>query len=373
MKRLTETSIKALQPKASRYDVRDSEHKGLVLRVAPTGRKTWSLSYRNEQGRQQRYTLGVWPTVKLDTARNLAKRKLGAVAGGDDIAAERREIRQQTDVPTLNEFVAGAYGDYVKAHHKSSYKTLHRLQHVLPWGKHSLDKITPQLVENWCTRRINAGLAPTTVNLDVAVLKSCLTKAVEWRLIAVHPLAHLKKLKAPDDKRVRYLSPAEEKRLRKALRVKATPDFMSVLVLLALNTGLRRGELLSLDWSVINLKSKLLTVTARTAKSSKVRYVDLNSEAVQVLKDWKKATSAEGPVFNLKSFKESWYTLRALAELEDFRFHDLRHSFASKLVQHGIDLNTVRQLLGHSDLKMTLRYAHLAPKNTASAVEVLCA
>lgn len=372
MAKLTENTIRALQPKASRYDVRDSEHKGLVLRIAPTGRKSWSLSYRNAQGKQQRFTLGAWPTVKLDKARNLATQKLGAVAGGTDIAAERREVRQREEAPTLKEFVEGAYGDYVKAHHKSHKSTMGRLESTFPWGNRRLDLITPKLVEGWRTRRINAGTEPSTVNRDVDALKPCLNKAVEWGLLKVSPLASLKALKAPDDARMRYLSTAEEKRLRQALETLGTPDYLKVAVLVSINTGLRRGELLGLDWSAVNLETRLLTVTARTAKSSKVRHIPLNSEVLQVLTDWQKKGEGTGPVFGLGDIKKSWCTLRDLAELQDFRWHDLRHSFASKLVQNGVDLNVVRELLGHADIRMTLRYAHLAPEHKASAVEVLC-
>jgi hypothetical protein len=88
--RLTEITIKALTLKASRYDVRDDQNVGLVLRVAPTGRKTWPLSYRNSTGQQQRYTIGTWPNVKLARARQLAVEKLSAVASGRDIQAHDR-------------------------------------------------------------------------------------------------------------------------------------------------------------------------------------------------------------------------------------------------------------------------------------------
>ena len=145
--RLTETTVKALTPKDTRYDIRDDVITGLVLRVAPTGRKTWCLSYRNPQGRQQRYTLGTWPGVKLDRARTLAKVELGKVAGGDDIQAEKKQERAKRTMPTLKQFVAGEYGDWIKEHHKGRLKTFHRLQSIIPWQDRPLDRITTKMVE----------------------------------------------------------------------------------------------------------------------------------------------------------------------------------------------------------------------------------
>ncbi len=154
-------------------------------------------------------------------------------------------------------------------------------------------------------------------------------------------------------------------------------DHLAPLVLLAINTGLRRGELLGLTWEAVNLDAQLLTVAAGTAKSRKARHIPLNAEALAVLKAWKKQGKGAGLVFpapeggQMGHINTSWERLVAAAELVDFRFHDLRHDFASKLVMAGVDLNTVRELLGHADLKMTLRYAHLAPARLAAAVEKL--
>jgi len=97
----------------------------------------------------------------------------------------------------------------------------------------------------------------------------------------------------------------------------------------------------------------------------------VNSQAVAVLKKHKKQHDGRGELFAVQSVKSSWATLMKGAKIHDFRFHDLRHTFASKLVMGGVDLNTVRELLGHSDIKMTLRYAHLAPEHKAAAVESL--
>jgi integrase len=371
--RLTEITIKAFPPKASRYDVRDDEQTGLILRVAPTGRKTWSLSYRNEQGKQQRYTLGTWPTIKLKAARNLATKKLGKVADGSDIQQEKKQERSKAECPTIKVFCGegGEYANWVNAHHKDGYKTLYRLNEVLPWGNKRLDQIDVPMVERWQVKRIKDGRSPWTVRRDIATLTSMLRKAVGWGYLDAYPLANLKQPKASDNTIVRYLDVDEEKRLLSELMAARTPDYLRAVVLLAMNTGLRKGEVLGLDWSNIDLDAKRLTVTAASAKTSKVRHIPLNQKALTALQEWQEVSGSIGPVFAMGNVRKSWNALLDRARITNFRFHDLRHNFASKLVMAGIDLNTVRELLGHTDIKMTLRYAHLAPEHAAAAVEVL--
>jgi integrase len=146
-------------------------------------------------------------------------------------------------------------------------------------------------------------------------------------------------------------------------------DHLTPAVLLSMITGLRRGELLGLLWSDIDLLEKMLTVRGASAKSGNTRYVPLNDDAVSVLKDWREDSVKTDRVFHVAtSFKTAWAALLADAKITRFRWHDLRHHFASRLVQAGVPLNTVRELLGHGSFAMTLRYAHLAPNQTRDAV-----
>ena len=139
-----------------------------------------------------------------------------------------------------------------------------------------------------------------------------------------------------------------------------------------MNTGLRRGELLSLSWTDIDLQEKLLTVRGAFAKSGDTRYVPLNDEVQSLLKNWQKDSIKTERVFPVTtSFKTSWAALLERAKVTRFRWHDLRHHFASRLVQAAVPLNTVRELLGHGSLTITLRYAHLAPNQTRDAVAKL--
>src|SRR5690606_28662006 len=141
-------------------------------------------------------------------------------------------------------------------------------------------------------------------------------------------------------------------------------DHLAPLVLVAMNTGLRRGELFGLSWADVNLPGKLLTVSAGNAKSRKARHVPLNAEAADVLTRWKRQGGKSWLVFpgacggRMTSNHKSWVALVADAELAGFRFHDCRHHFASRLVLAGVDLNTVRELQGRADIAMTVRYAH---------------
>jgi integrase len=159
-------------------------------------------------------------------------------------------------------------------------------------------------------------------------------------------------------------------------------DYLRPMVLVAKNTGLRRGELLKLRWRHVNLMDTrpTLTVEGRTAKTLQTRHIPLNRSALRVLRDWKKQTHpvdadwfvfGASPEIGQLRVDKAWKTVTKLAGLDDFRFHDLRHDFASKLVQKGAPLNTVRELLGHASLEMTMAYAHLSPDGLATAVELV--
>jgi integrase len=229
---------------------------------------------------------------------------------------------------------------------------------------------------------------------------------VLWGLIKEHPLEKLKLLKSDRSGKIRYLTSEEEISLREAAikreeRIKTGresgnewrkersntllpdlchltfTDHLRPMILLSINTGMRRGELFSLKWENVNLEQALLTIEGSYAKSGKTRHIPLNTEALHALKAWRKQTNTIDLVFPSKdgkrfdTVKKGWASILELAEIKNFRWHDMRHHFASKLVMAGVDLNTVRELLGHSEMTMTLRYAHLAPEHKASAVEKL--
>jgi len=151
------------------------------------------------------------------------------------------------------------------------------------------------------------------------------------------------------------------------------------MVVASLNTGLRRGELFSLTWDNVAVASRVLTITGATSKSGQTRHMPLNDAAFEALAAWRNQTAGHGLVFpsadgrRFDNCNKSWRGLLRDAEIAGFRWHDMRHEFASKLVMAGVPLNTVRELLGHADLSTTLRYAHLAPDHTAEAVQRLCA
>jgi len=242
-------------------------------------------------------------------------------------------------------------------------------------------------------------------------LKSVLNKAIAWGFLETHPLKTLKQCKVDNRGAFRYLNEKEEKALRTALDereeelrkerdkgnewrairdYKPMPNLRSIvyadrmkpMILLSIHTGLRRGEVFNLRWQDIDFEKELLTVQGETAKSGTTRHVPLNIEVLRVLKAWHKQSEAtpKGYVFpsidgvsRLNNVTKSWKAILKKSQIEGFRWHDLRHHFASKLVMAGVDLNTVRELLGHSDYKMTLRYAHLAPEHKALAVSKLVA
>lgn len=385
---LSKRVIEAAKPKDKPFELRDNNVRGLILRVQPSGLKAWIV----ERARGQRRTLPQpYPTTTVEAARTQAMALLSGADPWNKPKAER--------ALTLKAFLRDSYGPWAAAERKTGKGTVARIESAFAeFLNKPATTLTTWALDKWKRDRLKADIEPATVNRDLIALRSALSKAVEWNTLPENPAAGVKPAKVEKDDRVRYLSAVEEKRLRKALSdrdaakiaargrtvaagreqhktVKALPadgyaDYLTPMTLVALNTGCRRGELTGLTWASVNLEAKMMTVTAATSKSSKTRHIPLNAEAVAVLTRWQKQHPA-GRVFPVASQKKAWGKLLTDAKIADFRFHDCRHHFASWLVMRGVDLNTVRELLGHSDIKMTLKYAHLAPEHKAAAVEKL--
>ena len=389
--------ISKLNPGDKPYEVRDLRLKGLLLRVQPSG----VMAYYVEYGRGKRIYLGRADAVTPSQARDAARRVLGDAYHGKDPTAALREAKAHS----FRSFIDEVYAPWARANLRTAHGTVRRLTGSFPdLQSKKLGEITPWLVEKWRMARLKAGAKPSTVNRDLDDLKSSLAKAVTWGLLETHPLLGVKRTKVDRSPTVRFLSADEERQLREALNARearlrrdrdnanawrrerdypllpklgqrAFADHLKPMVLLSLNTGLRRGELFSLTCRDIDLEQTNLTVQGGRAKSGRTRHIPLNAEAIEVLRGWiGQAEDRNGLVFPgrdgrpFNNVRRSWLGVLRQAGIERFRWHDLRHTFASRLVTASVDLNTVRELLGHADYQMTLRYAHLAPEHKAAAV-----
>lgn len=356
---LTRAGIESAQPRDVNYRLWDAKVPGLCLRVYPSGVKTWELHH----GRAVRERVGRYPALTLDAARSKAKTKQGTFE-------QTGSVSKRDSSDTLEAFIAGRYADWSKSSHKRSEANLKAIRNTFPeFLKLRLADITIARVERWSSARSADGISPATINRDVIRLKGVLTKAVEWNLLAESPLKRLKLAKIDSTGVVRYLSESERTRLRNALAKR--DGYIVPMVQVSLGTGLRRGELTAITWDDVDLARKQITVRAGYAKSRKARRVSLNSDVVASLTAWKKQTDGEGRVFPVMDPKKLWIALLADAKIHNFRWHDMRHDFASRLAMAGVDLYTISDLLGHADLTMTKRYAHLAPEHKAAAVEKL--
>jgi len=401
---LTTKSVRELPVREKAYEVRDSLVPNLLVRIQPTGLRNYYCTFRTKSGarNRNRVRIGDASLISLSAARDAARKTLSQVIEGRDPALEQKKSRTET----LDAFLKAHYGPWVKLHRKSGGITERRIRICFnELLNRRMEDVSPWLIEKWRSARRQAGISAATINRDLVSLKSMLSKAVEWGYLPHSPLLKVKPLKVDSLPKIRFLEVSEEKRLRDALRERETlarskrdsgnewreersypvlasihqthfSDHLQPLVLLAMNTGLRRGELFGLEWQSVDFKNKNIRIVGESAKSSHARYLPLNDEAHLILLNWWRGKGCPelGLVFPGKSgealnnFRKSWVTILKKAAINSFRFHDTRHHFASRLVMAGVPLNTVRELLGHADIKMTLKYAHLAPGVKADAV-----
>lgn len=407
--KLTKTFIaERIKPTGERQTFRDAECRGLILRVGATGKMSWAYDYRNAAGKRQTYTIGTVEQFDPGRARLVVEK-----VRGTDPAGQKREVRiedAKAESRTVRKFVEGRYWTDHLISRKSGRDTQKRILSAWePIADEDMATLDVQDVIQHRADRLADELTPQTLNRDRTALLALMNKAVEWRVIDRNPLDDpaFKPLDTADDKRVRWLGQRDEyedvrdaqgkklnerTRFMQALEHAETPPHLRRLCVLALNTGLRRGELFRLRWENVSIQRAEIKVAAADAKSNRTRHVTLNQTAVAVLQELaderdeaaRRAKAAGEPVKLARyvfvnsdtdkpfvTLKKSWAAVVERAGLVDFTFHDQRHDFASRLVQAGVNLYEVRDLLGHSSITLTERYAHLAPHQKRAAVALL--
>ncbi len=235
-----------------------------------------------------------------------------------------------------------------------------------------LRRFSSRLIEQYQTEKIQKGNKPATVNRHIATLKHMFTKAVEWDMVEEETLKRIRKVKLlpENNRRLRYLSIGECQSL-----INACDKHLKPIVITALNTGMRKSEILNLKWDNVDLKHGFILLD-RT-KNGDRREIPINDTLRQILQGLMRRVDIPYVFYDPRTgkpyqeVKRSFNTALRKAGIKDFRFHDLRHTFASHLVMSGVDLTTVKELLGHKNLTMTLRYAHLAPGHKVKAVGLL--
>jgi len=237
----------------------------------------------------------------------------------------------------------------------------------------TLSNISSDLVDDYKKKRLDDGAAHSTILNETRLLSHCFN-TVKW--VRENPVQRAKRIRLRARSIERWLTLEEEEKLLQASKGHLN-DQLKDIVLLAVHTGLRRGEILSLKVQDVDFSRK--TFIVMKSKNKEKRGIPLNASAMEVLLRQSKVIPILGYIFSTsngtkimpRNLNRAFVKAVTKAGIEKFRFHDLRHTFATRLAQNGVDLYKVSKLLGHKDISTTQRYAHHYPESLRDGVEVL--
>ena len=354
-----------------RVELCDTEVSGLYIEVrgASPGAGTYYLRYKSG-GKTAHQKLGRTSDMTLPAARKAARDLKAQIQLGND---PQREARERKAVITYGVFFREHYLPHVQDR-KRSWKRdeeLFRLRIDERFGGKRLNEITRQEVQIFQSELLKSGLAPATCDHHVKLIRQSLNRAVEWDMLDVNPVSGTKLFNA-DNRVENYLT---DKQLEILMSVLRTDENRAIclIALFLLSTGARLNEALSCTWSQIDPKNLIWRIPAANSKSKRVRSVPLNASAMEVLSAVQTEGHFDHVFINRQTQKpyttvhKVWGRIRRKAGLPHLRIHDLRHMYASFLVNAGCTLYEVQQILGHSDPKVTQRYAHLRSESLLKA------
>jgi integrase len=387
MPTLNDKFIKSLPtPKIKHKTYWDDRVVGLGIRITNNGALSFILDYVSN-GRRRRYTIGRYPALSTTAAREIATELKGEIIKGHDPLQKKEAIN---NTPTIKEFSV----DFLKAKEKvlrpntlQSYQDFFFNKHIIPkFGNLKINSISKKEIEMYHSSFTDT---PRMGNRVLELIRSMFNTAISWGVIEKNPTADIKKFQ--EYKRERYLSDDEIIRLIKTLDADENQINKSIIKLILL-TGSRKGEVLSARWQDFDLKNGIWIKPADLTKQKRSSHIPLNSEALEILKQMKKKIAPETKIkhckedqiistehflfYNLKTkthlqdIKKFWIKICKKAEIKNATIHDLRHTFASMLVNSGIGLEVIGKLIGHSNMKTTQRYSHLINSTLKQATEV---
>ena len=366
---LTREFVKKVSNQHFGHTVRyaDRDLPGFLFEQRPNSRGTWRFHYKTTDGKSHYCSLGDVDTMDIVEARAGAYKLYRSLKEGH--LPEWTRVSKQL---TLRQFADQYYLPHVKSSKrswKSDESTLRT--YIFPaFGDHGLASVSKMAVFDWFQELRRKGLGASTCNRTLAILRFFFNCAIRWGMLreGCNPCEAVKQLEAPPV-RERYLNFDEARALLGELEQLSTPSALAIKLLLL--TGARKSEILNARWECVDFDLKILTVPL--SKSGKVRRIPLSDKALDTLRN---IPRTESPwVFpNPKTGRPQrtlfhlWNDLRSRLNIPDVRLHDLRHSFASFLVNSGCSLYEVQTILGHHDPRVTMRYAHLSDQNLLHVV-----
>lgn len=344
---------------------------GLVLECRSSGGKTFYYRCVSPEGRQRQIKIAVYGDLSFDKVRKRAQQLRSMTVLGEDPAA-KKDVRKAT--PTYAE-LAAQHLEFAKSYQRKPSNTESVINnHLLPqWGKLRLDEITTQKVAKWLGDKANDGFAPATVEKMRTIFNRSFELAAKWNIPGGqnNPVRNAPRRKFTNS-RERFLNAQEASRLLDAADQSQNAQLRPIIGLLLL-TGARVSELLHAQWQHVDLERQTWLIPL--SKNGKHRYVPLPQAAIDIMNNLPKFDRCPYLIPNPEtrlpfvSFKRAWNTARTEAGLKALRIHDLRHSAATAMAAAGVDLLAIGKVLGHSDYKSTLRYAHAAQSTLLKAVE----
>lgn len=360
----------------SRITVSDKACPGLSIELRKPGGASWRMRY-SFQKIQECITLGNAKQLSLQDARNLWLTARKLISDNQNPALALR-LNRPGACPTYADFIERFYLPHIRSYKRClSADTSLLNNHLLPYfGAYRLNQISRYQVVEFLQSKVAAGFKPGYCNRFLVLLGFCFNLAIKWEVPGVtkNPVKGIALLKNPH-REERYLQASEMNSLLRALQHSCNP-LLRYFVPLALLTGARKRELLDARWCDIDFVNGVWRIPM--TKSGKPLSVPLTREAHALLLDLRarlpglmevaSRTELEWVFPNPKTGKpfvsifNSWNSARIEAGVPNLRIHDLRHSFASALVNHGVPIYDVQKLLGHQSIKTTERYSHLAPE-----------
>jgi integrase len=260
--------------------------------------------------------------------------------------------------------------NYSRVNKRSWKDDFYRLRKFVSFfGNVYLQDVNALDIEKFKSEKIEEGLTRTTVNHYLKILKRLYNIGIEWRYVRENPVRQVKLYSEKDSLKERILTKEEEERL-----LKTASEHLRAILVVGLNSGMRRGEILNLTWNRIDLEKRLIQVV--NTKSRRNRIIPINDALFEVLKglerkgDYVFTNPETGRPY--KTVRRGFQNACRRADIKGFRMHDCRHSFASRLVEKNVDIVRVKELLGHSSVKVTERYTHSNQEERKRAVELLC-